>query len=315
MSKILISGTSGFIGSHLASKLVEQKDMDLYSLERYVTSRYVLGQSRNIKTVFGDLKDYHAVKQIICEVQPDIVVHLAAISAVSYSYDHPHEVVETNFLGTMNLAEACLHEVPHFKQFLFAGTSEEYGIQEKFPLKEDAELRPNSPYAVSKVSADKYLRYMWDAYRFPVTILRPFNTYGRKDNTHFVVERIISQMLKGKEVRLGSPDSIRDFLYVDDHVGGYLACLENEEAIGETFNFCTRRGTSISQLAEMIRRLTGFKGEVVWNTIPARPLDIKHLLGDYGKAKSLLGWEPKVTLEDGLKRTISYLGEKMAVKN
>ena len=301
--KVLVTGGNGFIGSHLV-RLLGESEHDVYCLERYVTGRYVLGGQRLVKTVFGDLRDHFAVRKVVREVQPDAVIHLASISAVSYSYDHPIEVLETNFLGTVNLAESCLREIPHFKHFLFAGTSEEYGNQENVPIKETAELYPNSPYAVSKVAADKHLQYMRDAYDFPVTILRNFNTHGRRDNTHFVVERTIVQMLKGKTVRLGDPMPIRDFMYVDDHVNSYLACLENEKAVGEIFNFCTGRGVSIAQLVGSIKKLTGNESEVIWNTIPERPLDIAVLVGDNSKAKRILGWEPKFTLEEGLKLTI-----------
>lgn len=303
--KILVTGGSGFIGSHLIPKLAELEH-DVYSLERFVTGRYVLGARRAVKTVFGDLRYYFAVRKIVREAQPDVVIHLASVSPVSYSYDHPIEVLETNFLGTINLAESCLREVPHFKQFLFAGTSEEYGNHENTPIKETAELRPNSPYAVSKAAADKYLQYMRDAYDFPVTVLRNFNTYGRKKNTHFVVERTIVQMLRGRTVRLGDPTPIRDLIYVDDHVNSYLTCLNSEKVIGETFNFCTGRGVSIAELVELIKQLTGFESEVVWNTIPKRPLDIAVLVGDNSKAKRILGWEPRFTLEEGLRLTIDF---------
>ena len=308
--KVLVTGATGFIGSHLVPRLVEQ-GYDVYTLERYVTGRYVLGQRREIKTVFGDLREHFAVRRIIREVQPDIVIHLAAISPVAYSYDHPYEVIETNFLATVNLAESCLREVPHFKQFLFASTSETYGNGPN-PKTEETPQNPNSPYAVSKLACEKYLLYMRDAYDFPVTILRNFNTYGRKDNTHFVVERIIVQMLQGGAVKLGDPTPVRDFEYVEDHVSSYLTCLDNPKAIGEVFNFCTGRGVSIKQLAELIAELTDFKGEIVWNAIPARPLDIKELVGDYSKAKRILGWYPKFSLEEGLKLTIDFWRRRIA---
>jgi nucleoside-diphosphate-sugar epimerase len=307
--RILVTGGTGFIGSHLVPRLLSEGH-EVYSLERYVTGRYVLGE---VKAVFADLRDAFAVRKVVREVQPEAVIHLASISPVSYSYDHPQEVFETNALGTINLAEACLREVHHFEHFLFAGTSEEYGNQEKFPITEEAELRPNSPYAVSKVAADKYLQYMKDAYDFPVTILRPFNTYGRKDNTHFVVERTITQMLKEKIVKLGDPNPVRDFLYVDDHVEAYLKCLDNEKAKGEVFNFCTGRGVSIKELVELIAKLTGFEGEVIWGTIPARPLDIKKLVGSYEKANHTLGWRPTVTLEEGLRKTIDFWKRKLSL--
>jgi len=231
---------------------------------------------------------------------------LASISPVSYSYDHSIEVMETNLFGTVNLAESCLREVPHFKHFLFAGTSEEYGNQKNVPIKETAELRPNSPYAVSKVAADKYLQYMCDAYDFPMTILRNFNTYGRKNNAHFVVERMIVQMLQEKTVRLGDPAPVRDFLYVNDHIDSYLTCLGSEKAVGKIFNFCTGRGVSVAQLAELIKKLTDFEGDVVWDTIPKRPLDIAVLVGDCSKARRILSWEPRFALEEGLRLTVDF---------
>ena len=308
--KVLVTGGNGFIGSYLIPRLSESEH-DVYCLERYVTGRYVLGGHRLVKTVFGDLRDHFAVRKVVREVQPDAVIHLASISAVSYSYDHPIEVMETNFLGTVNLAESCLREIPHFKHFLFAGTSEEYGNQKNVPIKETTELYPNSPYAVSKVAADKHLQYMRDAYNFPVTILRNFNTYGRRDNTHFVIERTIAQMLQKKTVGLGDPTPIRDFQYVSDHVNSYLTCLGNEKAIGGIFNFCTGRDVSIAQLAELIKELTDFKGDIVWGTIPKRPLDIAVLVGDCSKAKQVLGWEPRLTLENGLKLTIDFWENKL----
>ena len=309
--RVLVTGTTGFIGGQLAPRIIE-KGHDVYGLERYVTGRYVLGRSRDVKTVFGDLRNHFAIKNIIKEVQPEIVVHLAAISPVSYSYDHPNEVIETNFLGTVNLAELCLREVTHFKQFLFASTSETYG-NGPTPKTEGMPLNPNSPYAVSKVAAEKYLLYMRDAYGFPVTIMKPFNTYGRKDNTHFVMEKIIVQMLQGKEVRLGDPTPTRDFMYVEDHLNAYLTCLNDSRSIGHVLNFCTGRGITISQLVEIIGKLTRFEGKVVWNTIPKRPLDIDVLVGDYSKAEKLIGWDPRYLLENGLSLCVEYWKDKVTV--
>lgn len=308
--KILITGVTGFIGQNLVPKLLEL-DHQIYSLERYVTSRYVLGKKREVRTVFGDIKQHFAVRRIVQEVQPDVVINLAAISPVSYSYDHPHEVIETNFIGTVNLAESCLRDVPHLKQFLFASTSETYG-NGPTPKKEETPQHPNSPYAVSKLAAEKYLLYMHKAYGFPVTILRPFNTYGRKDNTHFVVERIITQMLQGKELRLGDSTPVRDFMYVDDHINAYLTCLADRKSIGQIFNFCTGYGVTISELVETLKNLTGFDEDIAWHTIPQRPLDIKRLIGDYSKAKNLLCWEPKFSLDEGLSLCVDYWREKIA---
>ncbi len=310
--RVLVTGATGFIGGHLVPKLVE-RGCDVYSLERYVTGRYVLGQRREVKTVFGDLKEYFAVRRVIKEVQPDAVIHLAAVSPVAFSYDHPHEVIETNFLGTVNLAESCLREAPDFRQFLFASTSETYGNGPN-PRTEETTQNPNSPYAVSKHACEKYLMYLRDAHDFPITILRNFNTYGRKDNTHFVVERTIVQMLEEKTVSLGDPTPVRDLQYVDSHVSSFLSCLDKPEAKGEVYNFCTGRGISIKQLTELIGEMIGFEGEIRWNTIPARPLDIKELVGDNSKAKRLLGWDPRITLEEGLRRSIDFWKNKLVSK-
>ncbi len=309
MGKVLVTGGSGFIACSLIPKLVE-RGYDVYSLDRFVTGRCDLGASHRTNTIDGNLNDHDKIREIIVDLKPDYIFHLAAITPVAYSYDHPFEVIDTNFRATVNLAEVNRKYNPHLKQFLYAGTSEEYGLQTDFPINETAELRPNDPYAVSKVASDCYLRYMRDAYGFPMTVLRPFNTYGRTENMFMVIERIASQMLEGKTVKLGDPTPISDFLYVDDHVNGYLSCSGNDGAVGETFNFCTGVGTSIREAAELIAEITGYGGEIVWNTIPPRPLDIKTLLGDNSKAHRVLGWKPKTDLETGLKKTVKGLGDK-----
>lgn len=308
MEKVLLTGATGFVGKELAIKLLEKK-YDVHTLERYVTGRYSFEGNKAVHNHYATLTDYTAVKSIVKEIQPNYVIHLAAVSAVSFSYDHYLEVTEANYIGTVNLAEACYREVPGFRQFVFAGTSEEYGMtlqNTKDRLTEKSELIPNSPYAVAKVAADLYLRYMNQAYRFPSTIMRPFNTYGRKDNSHFFIERTVMQMLKGGKVYLGDKSTVRDWIYVEDHVDAYLKALGNKKAIGEVIQICTGKGYTTEETANLISKLTGFKGEVVWNSTPARPLDAKILIGDNTKAKKILGWQPKYNLEEGLKKTIEY---------
>ncbi len=308
--RVLVTGATGFIGNELVEKLVPQGH-EVYALERYVTGRYVLGARNDCMRVFGDLRDHFTVRRLIKEIQPEMVFHLAAISAVSYSYDHPQEVIETNLLGTINLAEACLREVPNFRHLLFASTSETYGNGPN-PKTEETPQHPNSPYSVSKLAAEKYLFYMKDAYDLPVTVLRPFNTYGRKNNSHFVVERIIVQMLQGNTIRLGDPHPVRDLLYVDDHVNAYLRCMGEMRALGETFAFGTGAAVSVRDLVDKLKKITGFEGTVLWNTIPKRPLDIDTLIGSYGKAQRLLGWSPQVSLEEGLGRTVGHWKNRFA---
>ena len=310
MEKVLLTGATGFIGKELSKKLLE-RGYEVHALERYVTGRYNLDYDANLIRHYANLTDYPAIRHIVKEVQPDYCIHTAAISAVSFSYDHYIEVNEANYLGTINLAESCYRDVPHFKQFLFSGTSEEYGLaleKKEDKINEGTELKPNSPYAISKVASDLYLRYMGMAYRFPYTILRPFNTYGRKDNKHFFIERTISQMLRNPngKIYLGDPDAIRDWVYVDDHVDAYFKALGNVKAIGEVIQFSTGKGYTTKETAELIAKLTDFRGEIVWHATPERPLDARILIGDYSKVKGLLGWEPKYGLEEGLKKTIEY---------
>jgi len=308
--EVMVTGGTGFIGSHLISKLTKNREFEVYNLSRYVTGRYVAGE--NVKTFFADLRDYYAIQKAIRQLQPEIVIHLAALTPVSYSFDHPQEIIEVNFYGTVNLAEACLHYIPHFKQFIFASSSEVYGNQDKFPISENFTPKPNTPYAISKFASEKYLIYLHNAYNFPITIMRPFNTYGRKKNRHFIVERIITQILEGKNViNLGNPDAIRDLMFVEDHVNAYLKVLDNPKARGETFNFCTGRKVSIKQLVEIINDLVNWGGRVAWNTIPHRPSDISCLIGSWKKAKKILNWEPKWKLEDGLLQTIEYWRGKL----
>ncbi|MGC2505461.1 MAG: NAD(P)-dependent oxidoreductase, partial [Candidatus Acidiferrales bacterium] len=313
--RILVTGTTGFVGSRLLERLAEAGGHDLYSMQRYVTGRYVLGAEHGVKVVFCDLRDQFAVRCAIRELQPEVVFHLASISPVSYSYDHPNEVMDTNLTGTINLAESCLREVPHFKHFLFASTSETFG-NGPVPKLEGTPQAPNSPYSVSKHAAEKYVMYMWDAYKFPMTVLRPFNTYGRRDNTHFLVERMLVQMLRGDTVKLGDSTPERDLLYIDDHVESYMTCLAQPKAsIGQDFNFGTGERVTVRALADKMRAVTGFRGEVLWDTIPRRPLDFQVLFGDSAKAKAKLGWQAKVSLDEGLRRTADFWRKKLGISS
>jgi len=306
MTRILVTGTTGFIGRELAPALVSLNH-DVYCLERYVAGRYN-EYRKHFKTVFANLNDRFAVRNIVKAVQPEVVIHIGALTPVSYSYDRPIEMLETNYIATVNLAEAAMREDDNLKQFIFAGSSECYGNQTTVPIKEDAVYHPVSPYGASKVAAIQYLQYLRYGYGFPATVILPFNTYGRSYCKHFIVEKILSQMLNGdREVLLGDPTPRRDLLYVSDHVAAYLKALDNSKAIGENFNVCTGKNIQIGELAEKCAEMTNYKGDVVWGTTPARPIEIMVLVGDNGKANQLLDWSPTVSLEDGLTKTIAKL--------
>ena len=266
----------------------------------------------NINKIFCDLTDYSSVKKAIKELKPNIVVHLAALSSVSYSYMHPIEVLETNILGSVNLIEACASETESLDKFIFASTSETYGnhIDSDFPLVEESTQDPNSPYSVSKKTIEEYLRYMYLASDFPAVIMRPFNTYGRKNDSNFVIERTITQMLKSDKVYLGDPEAIRDFMYVDDHISAYLKIIDMNSVMGETFNVCTGTSYSIRETAEKIKEITQFKGEINWNSIPRRPYDIIKLQGSNRKIHELTGWTPRYSLDQGIAKTIEMWRKK-----
>jgi dTDP-glucose 4,6-dehydratase len=309
-TRVLVSGSSGFVGGALAPQLADL-GFSVTCLERYVSNRYNVPTHKKLKTVFADLNDHYAIQQLIRQIQPEYVIHLAALSPVSASYDRWQEYLTTNFEATVNLAESCMRDNHNLRQFMFAGTSECYGNQKDFPIPETASYYPNSPYSCSKVAAVEYLRYMWDAYRFPVTIIFPFNSYGRAECKHFVTEKIIWQMLTKDKILLGDPEPTRDLMFISDHCDGYLAALGNEKALGETFNICTGTGVTVRELVTNITKITGFKGEVVWGTIPARPLDVQCLIGDNTKARNVLGWTPKIKLDDGLRRTVELLKKEV----
>ncbi len=303
---ILLTGTTGFIGSELRPRLKE-RGYKVFSLERYVTGR--LGKNLTLpeELWYADLRDVYSLTKCIQKVKPDIVIHLGALTSVGYSYMHPQETIETNLLGTINLAELCMRHIPNFQQFIFASSAEVYGVcNQKLKTESNPRLVPNSPYSVSKHAAEKYLTYMHRAFNFPVTIMRFFNSYGRKHDRGFVVEKTIYQMLHEKECSLGDPEPVRDFLYFNDQLEAYLAALENPKAIGERFNVCSGVGTSIRELVDLTARLTGFEGDVVWRRMPKRPLDIMHLVGSNKKIKRELGIPDPMSLEDGLSKTIEW---------
>jgi nucleoside-diphosphate-sugar epimerase len=300
--KILVTGGTGFIAGELLTRL-QKNGYDPYNLERYAAGRY--SQQKRFPTVFGDIADAASIKNVVKELQPEIIVHFAALTSVAYSYEHPVEVLEANLIGTVNLAEACRTEVRNFKKMIFTSSIESYkdtpGILQD---EENTPQEPDSPYGVSKVAAEKYLIYLFRNRSFPVFIFRQTNTYGRKNDSNFIVEAIISQMLRGGPVHLGSPDPVRDFIYVSDLVDAHMRLIESDIQAGQIFNIGTSRPTSIKELADLIATKTGFRGQINWNAIPPRPREIKWLVADNKKARTQLRWTPKTGLQEGIDKTI-----------
>jgi nucleoside-diphosphate-sugar epimerase len=316
MTRLLLTGATGFIGSSLLDRLLEPDlvdDFEINVIERYVTGRYG-NLDRRISTHFADLRDFSSIRSIVKLVQPDIVIHLAAISPVSYSYDHPYEITETNLQGTINLAEACRRNCENLEAFVFAGTTEEYGTTPDRPASEESRCFPNSPYSVSKHAATEYLLYLFRAFEFPSIISRATNTYGRKNDTHFFVEKLIYQMLRNHtgKVYVGETEQIRDFMYVDDHTNAYLTLLQKrEKCLGKIFNFATGEARPLCEAIEIISKMTDFKGEIISGSVPKRPLDIHDHRIDSSRARNELGWKHDYDLQIGLKKTIEFWRKKL----
>lgn len=257
------------------------------------------------------MTDHERVASVLKKVDPEIIVHMAALSSVGYSYSSPTEVFRVNALATINLIERCREVLPNLKHFIFSSTTEIYGVTNDRPVVETTTAMPNSPYSVSKFSADRYAQFVWMGYQFPITTMRSTNSYGRVNDVNFLVEKTIMSMLTGKTVKLGDPSPIRDFMYVDDHVSAYMAVLNNrEKSLGEIFNISTHESHKIVEVVHMIKRLTGFTGTIQWGH-DKRSLDIIDHRINSDKIRNMLGWAPKYSLEEGLKLTIEKLRAKL----
>jgi GDP-mannose 4,6-dehydratase len=314
--KVLLTGILGFVGSHLAAKMVDC-GYDVYGVVRRVANRNmdaICNIINDITLVSGDITDYVSMRNAIRTVLPDVVVHLAALSPVRDSFERPFEYQQANFAGTMNVAHALL-ELPdsQTRKMLAASTAEVYGIQENIPIKEDIPLCPSSPYAVAKAASDMYLQMMFRTFNLHGSILRPTNSYGRKYDTSFMIEYLVTQMLKDKQVFIGAPDSIRDYMYIDDHVNAYMLAIENSNADGKIYNAGTGTGITNHKLALLIANKIGYDASKIKfgsypSGYPYRPLisDQPYLVLDALKIKKDLNWTPQYNLSDGLDKTISY---------
>lgn len=321
--RIFITGMTGFLGLRLGEKLLERGHLigtlarNVASSDRPIASNtesMIRGENREgISYYYGDVTDYLNLHDCLSNFKPDAIIHLAAQTSVAYSFTHVTEVLNVNFFGVVNMAEAARRALPNLKRFIFSGSVEEYGIQTKFPTKETAELRAASPYGVAKIAAEKYLKYLFEAYGFPAIMFRNANSYGRKYNHQFVIESMIHQMYKGETpIKLGDPTPIRDFVFESDLLNAYVLAVEgnNKKPLGESINIGTGKAISIRDLATKISKITGYKGKIKWNSFPKRALEIPRLQVDNAKAKKLLGWSPTISLDKGLKITASYYAKR-----
>lgn len=322
--KVLVTGILGFIGSHLAERLIKD-DHEVYGLVRRVASRnmdVIKSILKDVTLITGDITDYASTRNAIKTTNPDVVIHLAALSPVRDSFERPFEYQQTNLVGTMNVAHAMLElPDPQTRKIVAASTAEVYGLQEKKPLTETLALKPSSPYAVSKAAADLYVQMMFNTFDLHGSILRPANSYGRKFDASFLIEYIVTQMLKGEDVYIGAPDSIRDYMYVGDHVNAYMLAIQNTKADGQIFNAGTGIGITNRELAELIAKKIGYnQKKIKFGSYPPgypfRPVisDQPYIVLDATKIKKTLNWTPTLGLDEGIDKTIAYFEERVSGK-
>jgi dTDP-glucose 4,6-dehydratase len=306
---VLVTGAGGFIGSHLAERLVAL-GARTRALVRYTSSGSWGWLDRSpvkdeIEVIAGDIRDPDSFREAVRGT--DVVFHLAALIGIPYSYDAPLSYVRTNVEGSLHLFQAALEA--GVKRVVHTSTSEVYGNAQRVPIDEGHPLSAQSPYAASKIGADQLALSFHRSYGLPVTVVRPFNTFGPRQSARAVVPTIISQCLAEGNIALGSTHTTRDLNYVGNTVDGYLKAAEAAKAAGRTINLGTGRETRIEDLARMIASLTGRPCEMVRDEARVRPgqSEVDRLVADITAARTLLGWEPAVTLEEGLTLTIEWM--------
>jgi dTDP-glucose 4,6-dehydratase len=315
---VLVTGAGGFIGSHLVEELLA-RGATVRAFVRY-TSRADDGylahlprdDARKLQIVRGDLRDSGATRDAVLGCR--VVFHLGALIGIPYSYVHPREVVETNVIGTLNLLEAARHA--DLGRFVHTSSSEVYGTAQAVRICESHVLQAQSPYSASKIGADKLVESYCRSFGIPGVTVRPFNTYGPRQSLRAVIPTIISQALSRDEIRLGSLAPTRDFTYVDDTVRGFVnaATADPDRVIGREINLGTGGEIRIGDLAVTIARLAGRTVTVACDDRRLRPQasEVERLCSDNSLAKKLLDWEPRVDLEEGLKRTIAWVRDHLA---
>jgi len=306
---ILITGADGFIGSHLTEMLVKKgakvKVLSLYNAFNFWGWLEDADCLNEIEVVTGDIRDAHLVKKITENV--DVIFHLAALIAIPYSYVAPDCYVQTNITGTLNIVQAALEN--KVERVLHTSTSEVYGTAKYVPIDESHPLQPQSPYSASKISADAMARSFYNSFQLPLTIVRPFNTYGPRQSARAIIPTIITQLLSGKEeIKLGSLSPTRDFNYVKDVCRGFCEIAISDRTIGEEINIATGQEISIGQLAQELIQMINPRAKTVVDKERTRPenSEVYRLLGSNEKIKKLTGWEPKYSLKQGLAETIEW---------
>jgi len=312
--KILLTGGAGFIGTKLCEILSKNNEMLIYdNLNRNSIKNTNLLDRDNIKLVQGDILDLNHVKLVIDKYNPNIVIHLAAVAGIDTVIKNPVTTMKVNMIGTYNVLEALKdHKIDRFIDF---STSEVFG---SYAYKVDEQHTTNlAPvgearwtYSVSKLAGEHLAHSYYKEYGFPVVTVRPFNIYGDGQVGEGAIHHFVVKAINNEEIQIhGDGDQIRSWCYIDDFVNGIMLCLDNKEAIGQSFNIGNPRGTiTISMLAKLIKRLANSNSEIVY--VPKTYVDVELRIPSIEKAKVILGFEPKYDLDEGLEKTIEwYRGE------
>jgi NAD dependent epimerase/dehydratase len=309
---VLVTGAGGFIGGHLVARLVAE-GARVRAFVRY-NSRGDRGTldwldpavTAEVEVVAGELRDVESVTKAIAGTE--VVFHLAAQIAIPYSYVNPRDFFEVNALGSLNVAQAGLGA--GVERVIHTSTSEVYGSARTVPITEDHPLEPQSPYAASKVSADKLMDSFHRSFELPVTILRPFNTYGPHQSARAILPTIVSQALASPTLRLGSLQPRRDLTYVEDTAAAFIAvATAGEHVVGRTLQLGTGEDVSIGELVQLVGEVLGKELTVEQEPARVRPAksEVERLISDPALARELTGWTPSVALRDGVARTIDWI--------
>lgn len=309
--KVLITGAGGFIASHLVERLVRE-GAQVRAFVRY-NSRNDVGMLRTIapevfsqiEMMRGDLRDVEAVRNAVRDT--DTVFHLGALIAIPYSYVNPREVVDVNIMGTMNVLMAARDF--GVRRVVHTSTSEVYGTAQYVPIDEAHPLQGQSPYSASKIGADKIAESFYRSFDVPVVTLRPFNAYGPRQSARAVIPTIITQALTRDEVKLGSLEPSRDFTFATDTANGFVRVAEAENVLGEEINLGNDNTIRIGDLVEKIFNIIGKTPNVVTDPQRIRPgkSEVMKLWASNKKAREMIGWEPLVPLDEGLRQTIEWI--------
>ncbi len=304
--RVFLTGLTGFVGSHLGKRLLQEGAKVFVLLRRGADLWRVKGFQKDIVHVVGDLREADGLRRALREIKPEVIIHLGALVDVSRSIDLVEEMVEVNVRGTVNLIRGLKNL--EFRCFINTGASEEYG-DGSAPFREDQVPVPVSPYSASKVSATAICQMLHKGLGLPMVTLRPFLTFGPFQTNDMLIPYTIRRALMGETIRMTRGEQTRDCVYVDDIVEGYVLAAQKKEAIGEVINLGTGREYTVKDIVSMIMTMTKSRSRVDLGALPYRPGEAMRFFCDRSKAEGLLGWVPKVDLREGLKKTIEWFRE------